>query len=212
KRAINTWTFPELVFVSLILGIIYSFLDLIGLWDVWKTAFSEGRVVMVRYLTKPANFFLQLFGENFYVGDLLRVALYILIMAYVIFTYNVPLYPNIFYLLMFFIFGFIVMLLLLLIAINTFLLYDQSARAVPEILWSFLGYASIPVDAAKDIAGFILNYIIPVAFIALIPAKAFFEGTSIIVILSYIFIVIALVFINYYMWKKALRKFEAVGG
>jgi ABC-type uncharacterized transport system permease subunit len=211
KKHLNTWQFPELVFLSLTLSLCYGFLDMLGFWDVWRLAFSEGRVVLTKYLIRPANFYIQLFGENFFLGDILRLSMYILIMSYIVINGHIELY-KVFMFFIIFSLGFSVMFLLLLLAVNLFIAFDQQARAIPDIIWTFLGYASFPVDAVKDVAGFILHYIIPVAFIALIPAKTLFEGLNINAIIPYFLIISVLIIINRYLWKIALKRFEAIGG
>jgi ABC-type uncharacterized transport system permease subunit len=208
---LNTWHFHHLIFLSIVLSIIYSFLDLIGLWDVWKLVFSEGRTVILRYLTRPANFYLQLFGEHFFVGDLIRIFLYILILAYITINENIPIY-NILAFFLFFLFGFTIMVLLLLIPINLFLIYDQSTRGLPDLLWGFLSYAGLPIDNAKEVVYFFLHYIVPIAFIAVVPAKSFFEGFSIDNLFSYFLVISCLFLINKYLWNIAVKRFEAIGG
>ncbi len=201
------WKFHSLVSIGIVYGIVLSVLDLIGYWDVWMWFANEGRVLLSTILTKPVNPLLYIYGLNFFPGGFIKL-LIMLSALYVLTLHGLTITPQ--FVLMVII-GILIIINVANIFLAMFVAFDKEANALNRLFWSFLRYGDLPVTSLSGTLGFVLTFIIPVAFVGAVPSTVL-ELKDYSYILPGIVMALVTFILSIIIWKFALRRFEAVGG
>lgn len=180
---------------------------MIGYWDVLLWYLREGRTLLVSILSKPINPLLYMYGMNLFPGGVIK---FLLMVAGFIFLVN-ALHFSISL-------SFILLLSLATLswinitntALACFVAFDKAAEPIIRLLWIFLSYGDMPLTELKGIGGFLLTYIVPIAFVAAVPAEALRSNAY---PLTEAFLVyVATLLLSWLSWKLAMKRFEAIGG
>ncbi len=202
------WNFNKLLSLSIFYGIFLSFLDIIGFWNVWVWIEREERTLLTLILTKPINPLIYVYGMNMFPGGIVKLIIFLMILYSMILTHNF--HVSLEFLIITF-FSFVSVFLFLSSIIAIMLSYDKSATPLMYIIWNFLRLGDMPISSIGGGAGAILTYIIPVAFTAVVPAKALETGDYSMLLSSIIMTIIMFVVLKMSL-KHSLKRFEAVGG
>ena len=208
KGSIAGWTFNKLLSLSLFYGIFVSFLDSIGFWNVWVWLEREERVGLSSMLTKPINPLLYVYGINFFPASVIKLILFIIMLGYLAITNSIELSTQF---IIITILSFTSVFLFLSSIIALMLSYDKSATPLMYIIWNFLRIGDMPVSSIGGIGSLILTYIIPVAFMAVVPAKALELNDYSMLLPSFLMVVVMYVLLKLSLWHS-MKRFEAVGG
>ncbi len=208
EGSIAGWTFNKLLSLSIFYGIFISFLDTFGFWNVWTWLDREDRVVLTSMLTKPINPLLYVYGINFFPGGIVKLIIFVISLSFLIITNNLEV-GFAFIIILFFSFLSVFLFLSSIIAIM--LSYDKSATPLMYIVWNFLKVGDFPVSSIGGIGGLVLTYIIPVAFMAVIPAKALELNDYSMLLPSFFMVVVMYALLKLGLWHS-MKRFESVGG
>jgi len=205
------WTFGEFALLNGIYNLAFAFFIMFSwgsVYEEFRPAVREGR--LDRILTKPLShkFFLT-FGSFDIVGFFhLLPSFFIIIYASRFLTFDFSIL-NISLSIIYFLIGqFILNSIVYLFYATTFWL--TSAEHISSAFWTLESQSKTPLEVLPRFVRAAFLSIIPIGFVAYIPAKALLGELPLVFLPYTIFFILFLTFVNRTVWNLGVRRYESV--
>lgn len=205
------WTFGEMALLYGIYNIAFTFF----VTFVWTTIYHEFRVsvkkgTLDKILTKPLPHRLFVTFGHFDLAGFIHIIPSIIILF--IATQNLDLNISVFNLLSALFYFLVGMYCLYSICflIYASVFWTTSADRISNFFWSIEGQSKTILDIFPKYLKAIFISLVPIGFVAYLPAKAILGQLDEPFFLYTIGLFTILIFINHFVWKKGLKKYESV--
>ncbi|MFF2885640.1 ABC transporter permease [Paenibacillus sp. NPDC057967] len=175
--SLGGWSELEVVFVYGFFMIPYGIFG--TLFSIWN--FSERYIVkgeMDRVLTRPAHSLFQVLFENVDPPSLIGSFVGAGIMAYCWSQMGLPFSIMDLVMLFLFIIGAVLIYAGLYTALNAISFYSDAPTGIVPLMYNIQNYGRYPVNIYNKIIRFMLTWLLPFAFVGVIPASYFLEQKS----------------------------------
>lgn len=207
---VGDWTYEGVLILAstmLIVHALCSFLFHNGLKNFSYTVY-EGDLDFILLKPLSSQFYISL--RQFYLKPFLRFILAWLVLAMVLYNTNVNIafWGFLIYIFLIIIATIIVYSLWFIICLSVFWL--GNIENIYEFFHPILRITSLPFDIFPSPIKEIVFFVIPLVFIATIPAKALLGLATAPTILYGVFISLFLLFLSHKLWHLALKKYSSV--
>ncbi len=208
KQAIAGWSFWGVLVFYLLYVIGLKIGDLLGVWGIYVVSVDrEKRRWLTTLFSKPVDPLLLLFGLELYLPAVIEIVVYTCVVFGLILL-KAHISP---WALLLVLMGFALAVSFFTIPLFFVVVFEKNADPIVDLFGVLLfevGRAPIPDRGA---AGFVLTYVVPLAFIASVPARALLEGLSAQIFLVGCAFFALMLAINVVLWRFMLQRFEAIG-
>ncbi|MCE4607737.1 MAG: ABC transporter permease [Caldisphaeraceae archaeon] len=206
--ALAGWTFPQLATVVILFNIILASAEASGYYDAMATIHGKSRAQLSSLLTKPIHPFLYLSLKHFYFPGVARVLFYMALLFYIYHIYYIV--PSLTFFALVLI-GVGIGAALYYIPILFLIAFERNADLPSMFIQSLFYNSNFPYTSLKGFAFILFHFILPIGFIASVPAYCLEKNCLNFVmagagVLAVLLAVVKL--LSVYAWKR----FEAVGG
>ncbi len=208
KKTLLSWDLNSLVTLSIIATIANSFMHAIGLNRVWDWYYTEGKIKLTNILTKPINHLIYIYGINLNLEGILEFLLTLTIFLLYIYYQQINISLEF---MISAVLGVATLINTFNILFSLYISHYKEARFITSLVNPFLKYTNLPLTETSGILRFTLTFIIPVIFIAAVPASII-ELKDPSQIYTEVIVFLVTYIASYGSWKYAMKKFDAMGG
>lgn len=211
--SLGGWSEAEVVFVYGFFMVPYGvFTTFFNLWNFSERYITKGE--MDRVLTRPAYNLFQVLLENIDPSSLIGSAVGLMIMISSWQTLGLPFIWTDVIMLIVFVLGATMIYAGIYTSLTAISFFSDAPTGILPLMWNVQNYGRYPVNIYNRIIRFFLTWIVPFAFVGVIPASYFLgrdgEGLSQLALYTPLMGIVFLA-IGIFVWNTGIKRYRGAG-